>query len=121
MKRPNNKQKKMNEENYLRERISKKNPFQVPEGYFEDFATQVMANLPAREQKLTVRHSALRPWMYAAACLVVAVFCIAFYFSRIQPDSPEMSQMIVSESYMDEAADYAMIDNTDIYACLADN
>jgi hypothetical protein len=111
----------MNEENYLRERMSKKNPFQVPEGYFEDFATQVMANLPAREQKMTVNHRALRPWMYAAACLLVAVFCVAFYFSRVQPESPEMSQMAVSESYMDEAADYAMIDNTDIYAYLAEN
>jgi hypothetical protein len=59
--------------------------------------------------------------MYAAACLVVAIFCTAFYFSRIHTDAPEMSQMAVSESYMDEAADYAMIDNTDIYACLADN
>jgi hypothetical protein len=29
--------------------------------------------------------------------------------------------MAVSESYMDAAADYAMIDNSDIYACLADN
>ena len=111
----------MNEENYLRERMSKKNPIQVPEGYFEDFATQVMASLPAREQKMTVKHRTLRPWMYAAACLVVAIFCTAFYFSRIHTDAPEMSQMAVSESYIDEAADYAMIDNTDIYACLADN
>jgi hypothetical protein len=63
----------------------------------------------------------LRPWMYAAACLVVIVFSVALYFSKIAPDTPELPQVAVTESYIDEAADYAMIDNTDIYACLAEN
>lgn len=111
----------MKEEKYLEERVSRQNPFRVPEGYFESFADQVMAQLPEHEQK--VRRMIPRPWMYAAASLIVAVSCVTIYFSKISSNEPqEAPQMVaVSESYMDEAADYAMIDNTDIYACLADN
>ncbi len=109
----------MNEEKYLEERLSRKNPFQVPEGYFDSFTEQVMSQIPVQQQR--ARHMMLRPWMYAAACLVVVVFSVALYFSKIAPDTPEMPQVAVTESYIDEAADYAMIDNTDIYACLAEN
>ncbi|MBQ7419778.1 MAG: hypothetical protein IJV17_03435 [Prevotella sp.] len=113
----------MNEENILRERMSKENPFRVPEGYFDDFANQVMAMLPEREQKPVAKRVLLRPWMYAAACLLVAVFCVTVYFSRMTADEPVETPQIaaVSETYMDEAADYAMLDNAEIYACLADN
>ena len=109
----------MNEEKYLEERLTKRNTFQVPEGYFDCFAEQVMTQLPERQQK--VHRVQLRPWMYAAACLAIAVFCVGVYFSRISTETPETSQMAVTESYMDAAADYAMIDNSDIYACLSDN
>lgn len=109
----------MNEEKYLENRLAKSNPFRVPEGYFDHFAEQVMEQLPAQPQK--AKRLLLRPWMYAAACLAVAVFCVAVYFSQISTDITEVSQVAVTESYIDEAADYAMIDNTDIYALLADN
>ncbi len=110
----------MNEEKYLEERLAKRNPFRVPEGYFESFADRVMEQLPPQQQK--AKRMVLRPWMYAAACLVVAVFFVAAYFSRIDtPTNSEMPQMAVTDTYMDEAADYVMIDNTDIYACLAEN
>ena len=111
----------MKEEKYLEERVSRQNPFRVPEGYFESFADQVMAQLPEREQK--VRRMIPRPWMYAAASLIVAVSCVTIYFSKISSnDMMEVSQVaVISDAYMDDAADYAMIDNTEIYACLADN
>ncbi len=109
----------MNEEKYLEERLAKRNPFRVPEGYFDRFAEHVMEQLPPQQHQ--AKRVMLRPWMYAVACLVVAVFCVAVYFSRISTNSSEMSQVAITESYMDEAADYVMIDNADIYACLADN
>lgn len=110
----------MIEEKYLKERMTKRNPFRVPEGYFDSFADQVMAQLPEREQK--AKRMMLRPWMYAAACMIVAVFSVTIYFSHVSDETMESPQMaVVSEAYMDEAADYAMIDNTEIYACLADN
>lgn len=110
----------MKEEKYLKEQITKENPFRVPEGYFDSFADQVMAQLPERKQK--AKRVMLRLWMSVAACLLVVICSVAVYFSKISSnDGVEISQMaVVSDSYMDEAADYAMIDNTDIYACLAD-
>ena len=111
----------MIEEKYLKERMAKHNPFRVPEGYFDSFADQVMAQLPEREQK--AKRISLPLWMSAAACLIAAVFTVAIYFSKISShelmEAPQMA--VISDSYMDEAADYAMIDNTEIYACLADN
>lgn len=108
----------MNEEKYLEERLAKHNPFRVPEGYFDSFAEHVMERLPQQQK---AKRLMLRPWMYAAACLMVVVFSVVVYFAHINANSSEMSQMAVTDSYMDEAADYVMIDNTDIYACLADN
>lgn len=114
----------MNEEKFLNERMSKQNPFRVPEGYFDDFATQVMAKLPERELKPVAKHVSLRPWMYAAAALLVAVFSVTIFFTRMdsrQEQPQQTASSMVSDTYMDEAADYAMIDNADIYACLAEN
>jgi hypothetical protein len=127
------------EEKYIREKIGQKNPFSVPEGYFDQLSEQVMAQLPERdfiksEQTVTIkpqRHAkskivALRPWLYAAASVVIVlVMSLSYYFHRnagtelqasttVMPVSPE-------ESYIDEAADYAMLDNVEIYAYLAEN
>lgn len=115
----------MNEEKYLNERMSKQNPFRVPEGYFDDFATQVMAKLPERESQPVVakRVSFLRPWMAVAASLVVAIFSVAVYFTHVggQQEQPQQASATVSDAYMDAAADYAMIDNAEIYAYFVEN
>ena len=82
------------EEKHLRETVGTRNAFRVPEGYFEQFTAQVMEQLPEQQK---ARTTMLRPWLYAA------------------------DDMMADSSYYEEVADYAMIDNIDIYACLADN
>ena len=42
----------MNEEEYLNSKLGKKNPFTVPEGYFEQLTAQVMEKLPEKKQIL---------------------------------------------------------------------
>ncbi len=116
----------MNEEKYLEQRIPKHNPFRVPEGYFDSFAAQVMERLPeqapAKHEEPKAKRVLLRPWMYAAACLIVAVFCVAVYFSHINSESAQApQQMAVTDSYIDEAVDYVMLDNAEIYSYLAEN
>ena len=108
----------MNEEKYLEERLAKHNPFQVPEGYFNSFAEQVMNQLPERQQE--ARRVLLRPWMYAAACMVVAIFTATLYFVNDTP-SQEVPAAVAatSDTYVEDVADYMMADNLDIYACLA--
>ena len=83
-----------------------------------------MAKLPERELKPVAKRVSLRPWMYAAAALLVAIFSVTIFFTRMdksQEQSQQTASTVVSDTYMDEAADYAMIDNADIYACLVEN
>lgn len=109
----------MNEEQYIKNRLGDRNPFRVPDGYFDSLTAEVMKNLPEEpKQGLLVR---LRPWMYAAACLVAVVFTATLYL--MSPDGS--GQMATTETansdntYVEDVADYMMADNNDIYALLA--
>ena len=126
------------EEKEMQERFGKENPFRVPEGYFDQLTDRVMAQLPEREQQaeqisLSDRHPksrlvALRPWLYAAACTVaVVVMGLTFYSHDVAEEQPLASTSTTNTAtntesqYIDEAADYVMLDNAEIYACLAEN
>lgn len=122
----------MNEEEYLNSKMGKKNPFTVPEGYFDKLTEQVMAKIPAEaEQVKPARTVRLRPWFYAAAaCVCVAVFTAALLFSGRSENNVGLQQMAsmeqentnyYSDTYIDEEADYAMVDNQEIYAYLLAN
>ena len=116
-----------NEEKYLKERVGQENPFRTPEGYFDQFTANIMAQLPdkaprvdAESQQPVAKKVAMpfRHWFYAAACVAaLVVTAVTFHFHEV--DAPQQ-QMAVSESYIDEAADYAMLDNMDIYQLLAE-
>lgn len=111
-----------NEEKYLNQKFGKENPFRVPDGYFDQLTDRVMAQLPERRKKS--RFVTLRPWLYAAACVAcVVVLGVTFLSYPTKMEQPENVAAIVNNdnTYIDEAADYAMLDNAEIYACLADN
>ena len=127
-----------NEEKIIQENIGTKNPFLVPDDYFEQFAERLMEKLPDEGQKtaqqtkltvhrsrFTVNRSKLRIYL-AAACLCVAIFGISLYFNRSQqsaeqePVTAAVNTTNIDDEYMDEAADYFMLDNADIYACLSE-
>ena len=109
-----------NEEIYVRNKMGQHNPFLVPEGYFEKLTQEVMQQLPQQQPKVAlIRY--LRPFLYAAACLCVVLLSATIYLYQ-----PAEEQVLLSaaaettsmDTYVDEAADYAMVDNYDIYACL---
>ena len=117
----------MNEEEYLRSRMGTKNPFTVPEGYFEQLTAQVMDRLPEKKPAKVAVMKRLRPWLYAAACVCIGVFVAAVAFNQQSDDLQGQQQMAnmnqenvnyYSDSYIEEAADYAMIDNQEIYSYL---
>ena len=116
------------EEKYLVDRFGKKQPFSVPEGYFDQFASQFMENLPEREEEAVVvrldshsRWSTIRRWS-VAACLAIALAGAGMW--AFQGESPKATgaadtDQFASSNYntaIDQAADYAMMDNGDIYA-----
>ncbi|MDR1623395.1 MAG: hypothetical protein LBS04_00240 [Tannerellaceae bacterium] len=52
------------------ERLKGPNPFKVPEGYFENFTSQMMSRLPEKkyeQPKKATMMEHVRPWFYMAA------------------------------------------------------
>ncbi len=118
------------EERIIQENMGSQNPFRVPEGYFDRFAEQLMEQLPERQAEVvpmrTTRLKKLRPVLLAAACLCIAIFSVTMYLNHskqqttTEPAVATVTTTTVDEEFMDEAADYAMLDNADIYACLSE-
>ena len=118
----------MEEEKYIEELVGKRNPFVVPEGYFEQLTDQVMQSLPERRPR--AKTVWLRPVLYAAASVCALFVCATVWLSW--PKSSQQEQKSVAEAvqavqmqqpdetFFDEAADYMMLDNQDIYAYLSD-
>ena len=127
----------MESTNHLQKEYGNKRPFSVPEDYFSGLSSRVMAQIPAEEQeeksvaanprRTLVRY--LRPLSAAAATVgVVAVGFLAYHeFGDKQAKSPmaesrtvQRSQEVsaASEDDFDQAADYFMIDESDMYAYL---
>lgn len=133
-----------NDELYLKQTVGNRNPFQVPEGYFEQLTEQVMQQLPERQPSVVqlaeqpeqvtkpARTQRLRPWFYAAASVALAlVMGVSYYFTQSPSTTMDGGHMAAASapaavapldnSYIDEAADYCMLDNTEIYAYLSEN
>jgi hypothetical protein len=68
--------------------IDKKNPFAVPEGYFDSLTDQMMAQLPARHTETTVKRTLwkqMEPWIYMAAMFTGISLMINTFVQRPQP------------------------------------
>lgn len=117
---------------------SKRNPFTVPDGYFENLTARVMANIPVveAEEKVGENNAKIvsmeprkssRTWMgwsiAAAACIAVAALFITIPNKTNDVGVKQMAQTETSNSYdseyQEEMLEYAMVDNTDIYNYLA--
>lgn len=118
----------MKEEDII-ESVGKSNPFRVPEGYFDSLSSQIMAKIDAegiapqaRKQKKAVTVW-LRPLLYAAAGVCALFVSVATYraLDNTAESAPvaQTSQYQAADDSFEEAADYAMLDNQDIYACLS--
>lgn len=116
-----------NEELYLNSKMSRDNHFRVPDGYFDKLTADVMARLPEREavaEKKPAKRVFLRPLLAAASVALVAMIAVGVYFNRNAAVADADEQVasvttVVSDSYIDEAADYMMMDHKDIYAYLS--
>ena len=122
----------MNEEMYIQEKVGKRNPFRVPEGYFDNLTAQVMSNLP-EQPKRSAKSVFMRPAFYAVAasvCALLVAGAALMWSPSVEVSSPtavqaqattQPQQQDASGEYMEEAADYMMLDNHEIYAYLAEN
>ena len=84
------------EENILR-KVGTKNPFQVPDHYFEDFTKELMSKLPEKEPLLPVAEPTLwqrvKPWVYMAA-----MFCGIMLSVRIFGGEPQKEEFPITKA-----------------------
>ncbi len=129
-------------EHQLHSTYGNKRPFTVPDHYFSDLSSQIMANIPVEEPVKTSDNTVktkkshfvlirrVRPLAIAAAMIgivMIAFWSFADYTSnqKSAADAPEkgvggaLSKATSSDSF-DEAADYIMMDEDDMYAYVAD-
>lgn len=118
-----------------------KNPFKVPEGYFENLPAQIMMQLPQREANKTCalpqeNQNVLQPrashwwtpsnqkrmlWCACsvAAVLIAGVFLVNQYMDR---QAEEMNaQNEYNEEYVDEFCDYTRVKTTDAMAYITND
>mgnify|MGYP006988864276 CR=1 FL=1 len=111
------------EEQILKRRFGNKNHFTVPEGYFQQFNTRLMGQLPEREARVisVSPWKRLRPTLLAAACISGILLSAGIYrHATVQEQKADLMAQTEGQNYydIDEAADYLMLDNDDIYAML---
>ena len=118
----------MKEEDFIRKKYGSGNPFKVPEGYFEQFTSELMSKLPEKEMKPVLsmpsrQRTRMRTVWYAVCG---AMFLGTYYLqSVIHPhgESPvaQYGETIETEDiYMDDVLDYAMVSNHEITLYLTD-
>lgn len=107
----------------LRQRFPNANPFIVPDGYFDQLTAKVMERLPQENQQAQELPLANRPhrWRYAAILAVLCVLTATLFLGRDNQSGSLLQDenASVAYSYFDEVADYVMLDNSEIYACLS--
>ena len=121
------------EENILKDRFGKQNPFKVPDGYFDHLTERIMENLPEQEVRVIDIRSRQTLWQklplrkIAAAVAVTALLGGGTFWalqhegnSKVVAHAKHHEQKTVGseEAAFNEMADYAMIDNETIYASL---
>lgn len=127
----------MKEEEIIKQKFGCGNPFTVPEGYFEQLTTNIMAQLPDSPQgttkvvhKSTVRQWRIRLMSYAAAACICGLMLFgvsslmnhhnlnssATASSHLQTEQYTDSE----EEYINDALDYARVSNQEIALYLTD-
>ncbi len=104
--------------------------YKVPEGYFDTLGQRIMDRLPAEEKAVATKVE-MKPrhgWRYAAAASVAAlvVGIGAWMYTdtmqqaeEVMAQTDEMEQVTFSDEYIQDAMEYAMLDDDDIYEYIA--
>lgn len=116
----------MKEENNLLKKVGTKNPFKVPNRYFENFSSELMNKLPEKDtlpisQEITFWQR-IKPWLY-----MTAMFCGIMLSVKIFVGSPNKNEFpTISESIINNLSEedwelivrQSMIDDYTLYQYL---
>lgn len=129
------------EEQILKSRYGTQSSFRVPEGYFDELASRVMASVPESQPALDMQSESasqgariVPTWRRAVVRKVAVIAGVVLLLGGASIgigtslSSRQAGKSVASlgwssvmhseDSSFDEAADYAMLDNQDIYASL---
>lgn len=129
------------EEQILKSRYGTQSSFRVPEGYFDELASRVMASVPESQPALDMQSESASQgarivpmWRRAVVSKVAVIAGVVLLLGgasigigtslssrqagKSVASGAWASVMHSEDSSFDEAADYAMLDNQDIYASL---
>lgn len=124
----------MKSDEKLKEMFGQKNPFNVPDGYFDDFANKMQEYTQGHQSAPTihVEEPAKRPTMFTRIkpyLYLAAMFGGLFFGIKVFEYSKSLSKPAVTESaatqaqatggeddYINEVCEYAGIDKNQIYA-----
>ncbi|MBQ0084640.1 MAG: hypothetical protein KBS65_00170 [Prevotella sp.] len=111
-------------EHDLQKMVGNKNPFRVPEGYFDDLTQRIVSSAVNAERKEfgKTKFFTLKRIISVAACVLFFVVAISFLYNKMNVgDNMLSAQDMEIERYVGEMNEYAMFDNGDLYACIEDN
>ena len=84
-------------------------PFRVPDGYFEDFTEDLMRRLPkkiASESKVISIYDRIKPWLYIAAIFVGIIFVIYFFNKTSEHSNVSVLSSIRTDLDENDDADF---------------
>ncbi len=111
--------------NVLDDKRLRNNPFKTPDGYFQDINQRLMDALPDTKVAMPMKRKstvwALRPVLAVAASVCVAVFGAVVYTHHYNTDKGGEPGTVQTSRYSsDDASDYVLMDNSDIYNYIAE-
>ena len=112
------------EDNILR-KAGTRNPFRVPEHYFEDFTQELMSKLPEKDTLPSMPEITLwqrvKPWIYMTAMFCGIMLSVRIFVGEPKEEFPPIGQVNV-ESLADEEweimMDGIMMDDYTLYQYL---
>lgn len=116
----------MEEQNKIIGQIGKKNPFKVPENYFEDFSAQLeqkleqieVAPAPAPVIKKSFFKAHIQPLLYVAA---VVTLLTGISYVAVQPVLQDFNnEMMMANNIEVESADFPEFSEDDYYDLMAE-
>ena len=116
----------MKEEDYILKKIGKDNHFQAPEGYFENFTSEMMSRLPeidyTQSEAEVSAWERIKPWVYMAAVFVGAAFILRLggMITKQNPDYVAAEEEQMEREYIDQLVNEGMMDDYTFYELLSD-
>lgn len=121
----------MKEEDKIMKKCGTKNPFTVPEGYFDNLTNDIMSRLPEKEDSPEMPTEIslwerVRPWLYMAAMFVAILLPIRFIMNSTLSEKEDaltannIEQEVYMDEYIDAIIDHSMMDDYTLYRFLTD-